>query len=390
MTNNSNRTDKEQPVIKASGGDAGMETSYWQVSPQNNSVQNGWQEQHTIQAMEHLEEAAQLLRDGSIVAFPTETVYGLGADARNTSAVEAVFEAKGRPSDNPLIVHIANREQLVEFVSEINEISEALMNAFWPGPLTIILPLKPGVLSARVTAGLDTVGVRMPDHPVALQLLALANCPVAAPSANRSGRPSPTLAEHVQVDLDGRIAGIVDGGATGVGVESTVVQADVDGTVTILRPGGITAEQLRTVASEVRVDPGLAADHNESLVAPRSPGMKYTHYAPKGALCIVDGDASKVTDYISSRLHEAKGSGEVTAVLAFSEHIDQYQADGLFSLGSMDRLAEGAHLLYAALRSCDEMGASYILAEACPSTGLGAAIMNRLLKAAGHQIIHVT
>lgn len=365
-------------------------TSYWQVSPQNSSDQGGWQEQNTIQAMEHLEEAAKLLRDGSIVAFPTETVYGLGADARNTTAVEAVFEAKGRPSDNPLIVHIANREQLSEFVSEINELSEALMNAYWPGPLTIILPLKPEVLSARVTAGLDTVGVRMPDHPVALQLLALAGCPVAAPSANRSGRPSPTLAEHVQADLDGRIEGIVDGGATGVGVESTVVQADADGTVTILRPGGITEEQLRTVASEVRMDPGLAAGNNEGLIAPRSPGMKYTHYAPKGSLCIVDGDASKVKDYIASRLHEAKEQGEITAVLAFSEHIDQYQADGLFSLGSMERLAEGAHLLYAALRSCDEIGASYILAEACPSEGLGAAIMNRLLKAAGHQIIHVT
>lgn len=365
-------------------------TSYWQVSPQNSSDQGGWQEQNTIQAMEHLEEAAKLLRDGSIVAFPTETVYGLGADARNTTAVEAVFEAKGRPSDNPLIVHIANREQLSEFVSEINELSEALMNAYWPGPLTIILPLKPEVLSAQVTAGLDTVGVRMPDHPVALQLLALAGCPVAAPSANRSGRPSPTLAEHVQADLDGRIEGIVDGGATGVGVESTVVQADADGTVTILRPGGITEEQLRTVASEVRMDPGLAAGNNEGLIAPRSPGMKYTHYAPKGSLCIVDGDASKVKDYIAGRLHKAKEQGEITAVLAFSEHIDQYQADGLFSLGSMERLAEGAHLLYAALRSCDEIGASYILAEACPSEGLGAAIMNRLLKAAGHQIIHVT
>lgn len=365
-------------------------TSYWQVSPQNSSDQGGWQEQNTIQAMEHLEEAAKLLRDGSIVAFPTETVYGLGADARNTTAVEAVFEAKGRPSDNPLIVHIANREQLSEFVSEINELSEALMSAYWPGPLTIILPLKPEVLSARVTAGLDTVGVRIPDHPVALQLLALAGCPVAAPSANRSGRPSPTLAEHVQADLDGRIEGIVDGGATGVGVESTVVQADADGTVTILRPGGITEEQLRTVASEVRMDPGLAAGNNEGLIAPRSPGMKYTHYAPKGSLCIVDGDASKVKDYIAGRLHKAKEQGEITAVLAFSEHIDQYQADGLFSLGSMERLAEGAHLLYAALRSCDEIGASYILAEACPSEGLGAAIMNRLLKAAGHQIIHVT
>ncbi|MCM3786061.1 L-threonylcarbamoyladenylate synthase [Neobacillus mesonae] len=366
-----------------------MKTSYWKVAPQH-SADQARQELNTNEAMEHLEEAAKLLRDGSIVAFPTETVYGLGADARNTEAVEAVFAAKGRPSDNPLIVHIARREQLREFVQEVNPVSEALMEAFWPGPLTIILPIKPDVLSKKVTAGLDTVGVRMPDHSVALQLLSLADCPVAAPSANRSGRPSPTLAEHVSTDLDGRIAGIVDGGATGVGVESTVVQADDDGVITILRPGGITAEQLETIAAEVRLDPGLTVGANDRSLVPRSPGMKYTHYAPKGKLCVVEGAPSAVTPYISKSLRDAKLRGEFTAVLAFSEHIEAYRADGLFSLGSLDRLSEGAHLLYAALRSCDEIGATYILAEACPSEGLGAAIMNRLLKAAGHQVIHVS
>lgn len=232
-----------------------------------------------------LQAAAACLRQGKTVAFPTETVYGLGADARSTEAVDAVFAAKGRPSDNPLIVHIAHRDQLHELVTEVNETAEALMSAFWPGPLTLVLPVRPGAVSPRVTAGLDTVAVRMPDHPVALPLIAAAACPVAAPSANRSGRPSPTLAAHVREDLDGRIGGIVDGGPTGVGVESTVVQASDDGTVTILRPGGITAEQLFAVAARVATDPALLAEGSagdSTSPAPRSPGMKYTHYAPAG------------------------------------------------------------------------------------------------------------
>lgn len=212
------------------------------------------------QALADLQAAAACIRQGQTVAFPTETVYGLGADARSTAAVEAVFVAKGRPSDNPLIVHIAHRDQLDTLVTEVNDTAEALMAAFWPGPLTLVLPVRPGAVSPRVTAGLDTVAVRMPDHPVALQLIAAAACPVAAPSANRSGRPSPTLAAHVREDLDGRIGGIVDGGPTGVGVESTVVQVGDDGTVTILRPGGITAEQLSAVAARVATDPALLAE----------------------------------------------------------------------------------------------------------------------------------
>ncbi|WP_249435838.1 L-threonylcarbamoyladenylate synthase [Paenibacillus sp. Marseille-Q4541] len=341
--------------------------------------------------MEHLKVAAQLLQEGSIVAFPTETVYGLGADARNTTAVEAVFAAKGRPSDNPLIVHIADRKQLDAFTEQVNDLSNKLMDTFWPGPLTLILPLKEQTLSEKVTAGLDTVGVRMPDHPVALKLIAAADCPIAAPSANRSGRPSPTTASHVQEDLMGRIAGIVDGGPTGVGVESTVVQAHHDGTVTILRPGGITAEQLGEVAAKVQLDPGLAIDSGSaaSIPAPRSPGMKYTHYAPKGELCVVQGSPNAVSAYVNGALEEAAQRGERTAVLAFSEHLHLYRADAVYSLGSLDRLAEGAHRLYAALRSCDEIGASVLYAEACPRNGLGDAIMNRLLKAAGHRIIHI-
>jgi L-threonylcarbamoyladenylate synthase len=337
-----------------------------------------------------LREAAALLRAGDTVAFPTETVYGLGADARNTAAVEAVFAAKGRPSDNPLIVHIARRDQLDELVQQVNGPAEALIKAFWPGPLTLVLPVKPGVLSPRVTAGLDTVGVRMPDHPVALRLIAEAGCPVAGPSANRSGRPSPTTAEHVREDLQGRIGGIVDGGPTGVGLESTVVQAGDDGTVTILRPGGITAEQLAAVCPAVTMDPGLAGDAGPDAPAPRSPGVKYTHYAPQGRLSVVEGPSpAAVTDLIRRELAVAEASGERTAVLAFDEHAADYIGQRVYSLGSLATLQEAGQRLYKVLRRCDENGITFILAEACPPLGLGAAVMNRLLKAAGHRVIRV-
>ncbi|MGQ3482061.1 L-threonylcarbamoyladenylate synthase, partial [Paenibacillus sp. TY11] len=262
-------TDSVVPVSKTDDGDVSDEI---------------WAGQARIAAEKGIREAAVLLQAGETVAFPTETVYGLGADARSTKAVEAVFFAKGRPSDNPLIVHISDAAQLDGMVAEINDTARALMNTFWPGPLTLVLPVVPQTLSSRVTAGLDTVGVRMPDHPIALRLIAEAGCPLAAPSANRSGRPSPTLAQHVQEDLEGRIGGILDGGPTGVGLESTVVQAGDDGTVTILRPGGVTVEQLAAVARAVVLDPALAATPGEDAdsPAPRSPGMKYTHYAPRG------------------------------------------------------------------------------------------------------------
>lgn len=228
-----------------------MVTSMWDVNVllANENTDDVAKGSAYKQALVYLQDAAACLRQGQTVAFPTETVYGLGADARSTAAVEAVFAAKGRPSDNPLIVHIAQRDQLDSLVTDVNGTAEALMAAFWPGPLTLVLPVRPGAVSPRVTAGLDTVAVRMPDHPVALQLIAAAECPVAAPSANRSGRPSPTLAAHVREDLAGRIGGIVDGGPTGVGVESTVVQVGDDGTVTILRPrrhyGGTAVRRCR-------------------------------------------------------------------------------------------------------------------------------------------------
>ncbi|MCH1640852.1 threonylcarbamoyl-AMP synthase [Paenibacillus timonensis] len=340
-----------------------------------------------------LKEAAAVLASGGTVAFPTETVYGLGADARNTAAVEAIFAAKGRPSDNPLIVHIADVSQLDGLVTEVNETARRLMEAFWPGPLTLVLPVAEGAVSPRVTAGLSTVGVRMPAHDVALRLIAAAGCPVAAPSANRSGRPSPTLAGHVGEDLSGRIDGIVDGGPTGVGLESTVVEAGRDGVVTVLRPGGITAEQLARVAGAgVRLDAALqpqakAGGGAAPGPAPRAPGMKYTHYAPQGVLRIVRGSAARVADRIQAELAAAAARGEKTGVLAFDERLPSYRADCALSLGREAELETAAHRLYAALRRFDECGVTYILAEACPEEGLGSAVMNRLLKAAGHRVI---
>ncbi|MED0824205.1 MULTISPECIES: L-threonylcarbamoyladenylate synthase [Bacillus cereus group] len=324
-----------------------------------------------------LQEAAKLLRENEAIAFPTETVYGLGANAMNDEAIAKIFEAKGRPSDNPLIVHIGTKSQLDGIVKEIPPVAEKLMEHFWPGPLTIILPRKEGI-SEKVTAGLNTVGVRMPDHPVALALIEEANVPVAAPSANRSGRPSPTLASHVYEDLNEKIAGIVDGGATGVGVESTVI--DCTSTVpTILRPGGITKEQLESVIGTVSLDPALK-DEKEK---PKSPGMKYTHYAPKAPLSIVEGSR----EFIQRLADEKKEEGFKVGVLTTEEYQHVYNADVVLSCGVRSDLASVATKLYDVLRTFDASEVDVIFSESFPNEGIGNAIMNRLTKAAGHQII---
>ncbi|GGH32670.1 threonylcarbamoyl-AMP synthase [Paenibacillus segetis] len=380
MNNNHNKMIGTEP----------RDTQWWDVT-ELNEVEG--ETSSLVEAHTAIEEAAAVLASGGTVAFPTETVYGLGADASNTEAVERIFSAKGRPSDNPLIVHIADMVQLEGLVTEVNETQRRLMEAFWPGPLTLVLPAMPGAVSSRVTAGLSTVAVRMPAHDVALQLISAAGCPVAAPSANRSGRPSPTLASHVGEDLAGLIDGIVDGGPTGVGVESTVVEVSQDGTVTVLRPGGITAEQLaRVVAGGVKLDLALqsSGEAQPGSPAPRSPGMKYTHYAPRGAMRIVKGAAPEaVAAHIQAALDAAAARGETTGLLAFDEHLSLYHAETMLSLGSLDSLETAAHRLYAALRRLDEDGVTFIMAEACPEEGLGAAIMNRLLKAAGHNVIDV-
>lgn len=353
-----------------------IETKVWQVDGQRPE-------------QEKLQEAAKLLRQGRTVAFPTETVYGLGADARSSEAVADIFSAKGRPSDNPLIVHIADRSQLEELAAPPEEAVSRLLDAFWPGPLTVVLPALPGVLSPLVTAGLSTVGLRMPDHPVALQLIAEAGCPVAAPSANRSGRPSPTQAAHVLEDLAGRIAGVVDGGETGVGVESTVVEY-AGGALHILRPGGITAEQLRqTLPPHIPVLE--AGPEHQEPAAPRAPGMKYAHYAPRGTLLLVQGRQGAAPEQLLARmqreLDEARARGERTGVLTYGEYADAFRADCVVACGRLDDLETVAQGLYAALREFDEAGVGFIAAQACPEEGIGAAIMNRLRKAAGGQIL---
>lgn len=323
-------------------------------------------------------DAAKILQQDEVVAFPTETVYGLGANATSDTAVEKIFEAKGRPSDNPLIVHISNKEQLEGLVEEIPVDASKLIDAYWPGPLTIIFKNKENVFSERVTAGLDTVGIRMPDHPVALSIIEASGLPIAAPSANRSGKPSPTTAQHVIDDLEGRIAGVVDGGETGVGVESTVV--DCTGEIpVILRPGGITKEQLEEVVGKVEVDPSL----KEGKGAPKSPGMKYTHYAPDAPVYLVDGTKEDVQRLVD----EKKAEGLKVGVLTTEEQMDWYQADLILSAGRRDDLKTVAQHLYDTLRAFNRSNVDIIFAEMFPEEGVGLAIMNRLQKAAGYRVI---
>ncbi|WP_276353456.1 L-threonylcarbamoyladenylate synthase [Cohnella caldifontis] len=340
-----------------------------------------------------LQEAAAALAAGGVVAFPTETVYGLGADARNTAAVRRIFEAKGRPADNPLIVHVASEESLPALTERVNEIERRLIAAFWPGPLTLVLPVKPGAVSPLVTAGLDTVGIRMPDHDTALRLIAESGCPLAAPSANRSGRPSPTTAGHVLEDLEGRIDGVVDGGSTGVGLESTVVRV-LGNTVHILRPGGVTPERLQAAAGpSVRVEGtaspaggGAPAPATQDDDRPRSPGVKYTHYAPRGEMLLIAGDEpERLVEAVRLRSAEARRQGRRVGILSCSEHVSRYEgaADEVFDCGPRFSPEVAARRLYAILRECDRLGLATILAESFPEAGIGAALMNRMRKAAG-------
>ncbi|MFN7252082.1 MAG: L-threonylcarbamoyladenylate synthase [Anaerobacillus sp.] len=325
-----------------------------------------------------IQEAAMWIRKNEVIAFPTETVYGLGANAFSTEAVAKIFQAKGRPSDNPLIVHIAKLEQLQELVNEIPAHANTLIKAFWPGPLTLVLKKGEGIAD-NVTAGLSTVGVRMPNHPVALALISEANVPIAAPSANVSGKPSPTTAEHVYDDLAGKIVGIVDGGATGVGVESTVLDCTAEIPM-ILRPGGVSREQLEKVIGLVAVDPALEEDGQ----APKSPGLKYKHYAPKAKLYLVDGSVS----FLQKQVISAKEKGKKVGILTTVENDKTYQADVILSCGSTIDLSSVALNLYQVLRKFDEYDLDVIFSETFSEQGVGKAVMNRLTKAAGGDVIN--
>ena len=314
---------------------------------------------------EDIREAAEAIKRGGLVAFPTETVYGIGADAFNEEAVGRVYEAKGRPSDNPMIVHIARASDMGSLVSEITPDAVKLADAFWPGPLTMVLPKRDEVPS-RVTGGLDTVGVRLPDSEIALALIRLAGTPVAAPSANISGRPSPTKAEHVIEDLDGKVDVILTGPECRVGIESTVIDMTAY-PPTILRPGFVTMDEIEAVLEK-------PIGHGGDPSAPRSPGMKYRHYAPKAQMLVIEGDREKVKTEIIRLKKLNEELGQNVGVLLFEER---------------DYLT-AAHDFYAALRALDEGGADLILAGALPENdGLGFAVMNRMLKAAGYNIARV-
>lgn len=316
---------------------------------------------------EHIiNEAATLLQDGELVAIPTETVYGLGADATNEEAVSKIFEAKGRPQDNPLIAHVANLQQLKMLVGNVPEYVEELIEVYSPGPLTYVLPTS-GVSAKNVTAGLSTIAVRIPDHEVALEIIRSSNLPIAAPSANLSGKPSPTTAQHVFEDLSGKIAGIVDAGPTGIGVESTVIACH-EKHVVILRPGGITKEEIEKIVPVRDTD-------NFNTEKPASPGMKYRHYSPEVPLWLVTGDHAKIQTVIQ----KAQQDGKIVTLLSSDAVYQQVQANQKINLGT--DLSEIAANLYEALRKCKASEVDLIVAEAFPESGLGTAIMNRLKKA---------
>ena len=339
--------------------------------------------------MEYISEASEILRKGGLVAFPTETVYGLGGDAKDKEASRKIYAAKGRPSDNPLIVHIARFSQLQEISKDLPENAKKLADAFWPGPLTMVVN-KNEVIPYETTGGLDTVAVRMPNNPIALALIEESGCMIAAPSANTSGRPSPTKASHVYEDLSGKIDAILDGGAVDIGLESTIVDLTED-VVTILRPGYINMEMLKEVVGEVRIDPGIVYNDKgtTSGAKPKAPGMRYKHYAPKGDLTIISGDEDKVVAKINELAKQAIESGSKVGIIATSETADRYSEGQILVIG--DRSDEGsiAHNLYDILRKFDELGVDLIYSESFATPNMGQAIMNRLLKAAGQKTLDV-
>ena len=333
--------------------------------------------------MEAIQKAGKILKEGGLVAFPTETVYGLGGNALDPKASMKIYAAKGRPSDNPLIVHIADIKDLAKITTEIPEGARILAEKYWPGPLTMILP-KADSVPKETTGGLDSVAVRFPSDRIAQELIKAAGGFVAAPSANTSGRPSPTMAEHVEEDLGDAIEMIIDGGQVGIGLESTIVDFTEDVPV-VLRPGYISLEMLKDTLGDVRMDRGLLI--TDSSVHPKAPGMKYRHYAPKADLSIVEGPQDEVIACINRLTHEAVENGLKAGIIATDETKDQYSDGLVLSIGSREEEETIAHHLYEVLRDFDEAQVNVIYSEAFYTPRMGQAIMNRLLKAAGHKII---
>lgn len=330
-----------------------------------------------------IKEAANVIKSGGIVAFPTETVYGLGANGLDEQAVKKIYKAKGRPIDNPLILHICRKEELNALVRDIPDIAYDLMDSFWPGPLTMIFK-KSDIVPNIISAGLDTVAIRMPDHPIAKELIFESKVPIAAPSANISGKPSPTKGIHVIEDMMGKIEMIIDGGDTGVGLESTVLDLSTK-TPTILRPGGITFEELKGLIPNI--------DQDESITnieeIPKSPGQKYRHYAPNADMILYIGDVEKVVDEIKKATDKFIKEGKNVGIMATEETKDEYEEGHILVSGSRFNKETIAHNLFDTLRYFDELNVDIILAEGVSSDNIGMAIMNRMVKAASGKLVEL-
>ena len=341
--------------------------------------------------MNAINEAGAIIRNVGLVAFPTETVYGLGANALNAEASAKIYEAKGRPSDNPLIAHIADLDMLAPLVDEIPAAAVKLMDAFWPGPMTLIFN-KSDVVPKGTTGGLDTVAVRYPDHPIAQALIKSAGVSIAAPSANLSGKPSPTLGEHVIDDMNGRIDMIIDGGMVGMGLESTIVDVTVNPPM-ILRPGFITEEMIQKVVGTVETDKTIFTKP-EAGIKPKAPGMKYRHYAPSADFKMYRGDVVNVSKKIILLANEKANAGIKTGIITANQHLHLYEGRlnneiTVVSLGDLDKPETIANNLFKVLRDFDKIETKFIFGETFSENNVGQAIMNRLTKAAGYNIIDV-
>lgn len=330
---------------------------------------------------EKLKEAANVLIKGGLVAFPTETVYGIGANALSARVVRKIYEAKGRPSDNPLIVHIGDASDVEKYVSYIPEVAVPLMEAFWPGALTLIFN-KNQIIPDEITGGLKTVALRVPSHPIAREIIRLSGLPIAAPSANISGKPSPTTSAHVILDLKGRVDLIVDGGDAIIGLESTVLDLTVNPPM-ILRPGGVTKAMIESVIGKTTLDKHMLSVTADEV--PRSPGMKYKHYAPKGKLTIYNGETSKVIKAINEGIKRCQDKGVKVGIIATDEDLSSYKCAEVVTIGSEKRPDEIAANLFKVLRIMDERGVERIYTKAFCENDIGVATMNRLLKAAGNE-----
>lgn len=338
--------------------------------------------QKDIKYIDTIKKAGEIIKNGGLVAFPTETVYGLGGDAKNAKSSAKIYKAKGRPSDNPLIVHIADKNHLEMIAEDIPEAAKILIDKFWPGPLTMVFKKK-ACIPKETTGGLETVAVRMPRHPIALNFIRAAGGYVAAPSANQSGKPSPTMAKYVLEDMNGKIEMILSSDTVDIGVESTILDLSSDQLV-ILRPGFITKEMISEALKEEKIEQVILGEEMEG--APKAPGMKYRHYAPQGELIIVEGTELAVEKRINQLVKEAKKAGEKTGVIATEMMQHAYVADVVKNVGSKENPIEIAYNLYRVLREFDEEKVTKIYSESFCTTGMGQAVMNRLLKAAGNHI----